>query len=113
MKVRSGRIFHFESRPTVDVIVKTHTDECPYNAAVLRGETSHPKLNRLLTERCRCPKQLYVKRARYREALGTTDWEDAQRKAKEWADANDPEMIEEAGGEAAQINLAPVHSRSI
>lgn len=76
------------------MIVKTHAEECPYNAAVLCGETSHAKLNRLLIERCRCPKHVYVKQARYREALGTTKWPDAERKAKEWADAHDPELIE-------------------
>lgn len=94
MRARSSRNFQFSSRPTVQVIVKTHAEECPYNVAVLCGEPSHAKLNRLLTERCECPKHVYVKQSRYREALGTTDWEEAQKKAKEWADAHDPEMIE-------------------
>lgn len=94
MRVKSSRKFEFNSRPVVQVVVKTHAEECPYNTAVLGGETSHTKLSRLLTQRCACPKHVYVKQARYREALGTIDWEEAQRKAKEWADAHDPELIE-------------------
>ena len=109
MHTRSSRKFHFESRPAVQVTVKTHADECPYNAAVLLGETSHAKLNRLLTERCRCPKHVYVKQARYREALGTTNWEEAERKAKEWADAHDPEIIEKrAEKQSKAISRQPI-----
>lgn len=90
MKVKSDRRFFFTSRPSVSVVVKTHSENCPYYAATIASENNHSKLNRLLTERCDCPKQVYVKQIRYREALGTTKWDEAERKAKEWADAHDP-----------------------
>ena len=38
MKIRSSRKFDFEFRPAVEVVVKTHADECPHEAAVRFGD---------------------------------------------------------------------------
>ena len=83
MKAKSTRAFNFEGRPAVKVVVRTHDQNCPFRKAAEAGGNSFSRLRVLLTEKCECPKHMYVKQVRYREALGETtgSWPSARRRS--------------------------------
>jgi len=80
-------IFHFQTRPEVDVIVYRHRASCRFTQKDKDG-------------RCRCPKHLYVRLSRARITAKTVSWETARQRAKEWADNHDPVILREREREA-------------
>lgn len=91
-------------KPEVEVVVKTHQPNC-----ALLSKAATPANLKL----CRCPKYLYVRRDRIRISAKTRSWEQAERKASEYADAHDPRLIEQRQAEEEKKNAQVLLSDAV